>query len=89
VSEIAKRFRVGADKVRAWIRRRELLAVNTANVVCARPRWIITPEALADFERRRASGPAPKPARRKRQPLGSIDYYPDDHAAARPKGVTT
>jgi hypothetical protein len=76
VADIASRYRVGKDKVRAWLRRGELRAINVASTLCGKPRWVITPEALAEFERRRAGGPAPKPVpRRKRTEM--VDYYPD------------
>jgi transposase len=78
VAEVARRYRVGEDKIRAWIRRGELAAVNTATVLCARPRWVISHDALAEFERRRAGGPPPKQeTRRRRTPPGFVDYYPD------------
>jgi hypothetical protein len=58
------------------IARGEVVAVNTASTVCGKPRWIILPEALATFERRRRSaGPAPKPRRQKRSDI--VDFYPD------------
>jgi hypothetical protein len=76
VADVARRYRVGPDKVRAWIDRGELKAVNTAAALCGRPRWVIPPEALATFEQRRAGGPAPKPKRRRRR-QEAIDYYPD------------
>jgi transposase len=76
VPEVAQRYRVGEDKVRSWIRRGELKAINTATVLCGRPRWVILPNALAAFERSRASTPPPKPARRRRQ-VDVIDYFPD------------
>ena len=76
VADVARRFRVGPDKVRSWIARGELAAVNTASVLCGKPRWVVTPEALAAFERGRAGGPPPKRARhRKRTTV--VDYYPD------------
>jgi excisionase family DNA binding protein len=75
VADIAKRYRVGADKVRKWIAKGELPAINTATALCGRPRWVIPADALAAFEARRAGGPVPKPAkRRKKTPM--IDYYP-------------
>jgi hypothetical protein len=53
-----------------------LRAVNTAAVLCGKPRWVIPPEALAEFERGRAAA-QPKPApRRKRKPT-AIDFFPD------------
>jgi transposase len=76
VRDVARRYRVGEDKVRAWIRRGELRAINTAMVLCGRPRWVVTHDAIAEFERRRAGGPPPKqPRRKKRTEL--IDYFPD------------
>jgi hypothetical protein len=77
VADVAKRYRVSPDKVRAWIRRRELRAVNTSAATCAKPRFVIPPEALAEFERRREAGSPPEPPRRKRKQTGFIDYYPD------------
>ena len=76
VRDVARRYRVGEDKVRAWIARGELKAINTAAVLCGRPRWVVPVDALAEFERRRAGGPPPKPQRRRRQPA-PIDFYPD------------
>jgi excisionase family DNA binding protein len=37
VREVARRYRVSPDKVRAWIRRGELAAVNTASTLCGKP----------------------------------------------------
>jgi hypothetical protein len=73
---VARRYRVGQDKVRSWIRRGELAAINTATVLCGKPRWVMTPDALAAFERRRTTCPPPKPPRRRRQPE-VIDFDPD------------
>jgi transposase len=75
VADLACRYRVSPDKVRTWINRGELRAVNTATALCGRPRWVVSPDALAEFERRRAAGPPPKPPRRPRRPV-QIDYYP-------------
>jgi hypothetical protein len=76
VRDVARRYRVGQDKVRGWIARGELAAINTARALCGKPRWVVTAEALAAFERRRAGGPAPKPQRRRRR-TELMDYYPD------------
>ncbi len=75
-ADVAKRYRVGQDRVRAWIAAGELRALNTADARCGRPRYVVTPEALAEFERRRAAGPPPKAPRRCRQ-SAARDYYPD------------
>jgi hypothetical protein len=74
-ADVANRFRVGEDKVRRWIETGELHAINTATVICAKPRWVITADALAAFERRRSSAPLPKPARRRRRE--QIDHFAD------------
>ena len=75
-AEIARRYRVGEDKVRAWIKAGELEAINTSAVICGKPRYVVTPEALERFERGRAATPTQKAQRRKRG--GAIkDYYPD------------
>ena len=77
VRDIALRYRVGPDKVRTWIKRGELPAINTAMAVCGKPRWVITPEDLATFENGRRATPSPKsPLRRKRR-SEIVDYYPD------------
>lgn len=76
VRQMALRYRVSPDKIRAWIGRGELPAINTAAALCGKPRWVILPDHLAQFERLRAGGPVPKPARRiKRREL--VDYYSD------------
>jgi excisionase family DNA binding protein len=77
VAEVARRYRVGEDKVRAWIARGELKAINTAAVLCGRPRWVVPPEALAEFEKARRGSPAPKPQRQRRRRAQEIDFYPD------------
>jgi len=77
VRDVARRYRVGPDKVRSWIARGELTAINTGAVLCGRPRWVIPPDALAAFEQRRAGGPPPKAPPRKRRRPEIIDFYPD------------
>ncbi len=76
VADLARRYRVGTGKVRTWIARGELRGINTADVACGRPRWVIPPEALLEFEQRRAGGSPPKTVRRKRA-TGQVDYYAD------------
>lgn len=73
VAQVAARYRVSSDKVRTWIRNGELKAINTARLSCAKPRWIILPDALDAFEKGRAAIPDRKPSRRDRLPM-LIDY---------------
>jgi transposase len=75
--EVAKFLRVSPDRVRSWILKGELAAVNTANIRCGRPRWVILPHHLAEWERGRRASPPPKRWRRRRQPAELVDYYPD------------
>jgi excisionase family DNA binding protein len=92
VSEVARRYRVSADKVRGWIRRGELAAVNTARHPGGKPRFVITPEALLAFEKKFAATTDPPRQTRRRQSTGArfsfnnadpkagVDYFPDDPA---------
>jgi hypothetical protein len=77
VTDLCLRWKVGPDKVRAFLRQGELVGVNLATNLTARPQWRITPESVERFERRRSSAPPPKPARRQRRRSQEIDYYPD------------
>jgi len=77
--ELARRWRVSPDKVRALVRSGELAALNLASPRCGKPRLVITPEAVAAFERGRAAAPPPKPPKppERRKRTSQIDYYPD------------
>jgi hypothetical protein len=75
-NELARIVRVSPDRVRAWIASGELGAINTAPTRCGKPRYVVLPHHLTEFERRHAAAtPAPMP-RRRRQPE-IHDYYPD------------
>jgi hypothetical protein len=76
VNDLCRRWRIGGDKVRALIRRGELIAVNLASNLAAKPQWRITPESVEQFERRRTSAPPPRPPRRRKQTT-MVDFYPD------------
>lgn len=58
--EVARRYRISAEKVLAWIRSGELRAINVATRTSGRPRYRITAEGLADFEERRAAQATPQ-----------------------------
>ena len=76
-NELARLLRVSPDKVRLWIKRGELSAIDTAPSHSRKPRFIVLPVHLEEFQqRRRVKTAAPKPARRRRQPVGEIDFYP-------------
>jgi hypothetical protein len=75
VRETAKFLRIGPDRVRALIRRGELGAINTAPTLAGKPRFVVLPEHLSEFVRRRMAGPPPRPPKRRRR-TPQIDYYP-------------
>jgi transposase len=76
VRQVKARLHVGRDKVMGWIHRGELKAVNVATARTGKPRWIITPAALEEFEKARSTVPlAPPPRWKKRS--GIVDYFPD------------
>jgi transposase len=79
VRDVARRYRVSKDRVRAWIRRGELRAITTADLLASKPRWVIPPEALAEFENARQGGTPPKPKRsrsRAARELMTTDLFP-------------
>lgn len=75
-AEVARRYRVGEDRVRAWIKSGVLKAINSADAKCGKPRYVVLPEALAEFERTRSAASPPKAPRRQRQ-SGQKDFFPD------------
>jgi hypothetical protein len=76
VADLCRRWKVGPDKVRSFLRRGELIAVNLAASLSGKPLWRITRESVKTFEQRRTSAPPPRPARRKKK-AAAIDFYPD------------
>jgi excisionase family DNA binding protein len=73
--EVAKRLRVSPDKVRGWIKAGALKAINTASARCRKPRFVVTPESLAEFERKHSAAEPPKPNRARRRPAVK-DFFP-------------
>ncbi len=72
---IAKKLGVHIRKIHGWIEAGELAAINVASTTSIRPRWIVLPEALAEFERRRSALPKveqEKPSRK--LPKGFVKY---------------
>jgi hypothetical protein len=76
VAEVARLYRVGEDRVRGWISRGELFAINTSDATCKRPRYVVPAHALERFERGRAAA-RPKPAPRRKRKSHLIDFFPD------------
>lgn len=66
--QVAKRLGVNPGKIAGFIKSGQIAAIDVSlNPGSGRPRWRITPEALADFEASRSNKPTttrPKPRRR-------------------------
>ena len=77
VRDLVQRFRVTEHTILAWISSGELAAINVGVTPGKKkPRWRVTQEALADFERRRMpTPPAPQSRRRKRPEEDVIERY--------------
>lgn len=73
--QVAERYGVDHFKVLRWINSGQLAAVNVATSPKGRPRWRISEEALADFERRRSNMPAPTTSRRRKSAAVEPRYY--------------
>jgi excisionase family DNA binding protein len=72
--QIAKQLRVSHDKVLDWIRRGELKASNLATG--GRPRYVVTPDELAAFlKRREPQQPSPRARRRGARGKGSFRMF--------------
>lgn len=76
VADLCRRWRIGADKIRAFLRRVELVGINVATHLSGRQLLRVTPESVQQFEQRRSSVQTPKPVRRRKQ-AHLIDYYLD------------
>jgi hypothetical protein len=79
VPQVAERYAVDADCVRAWIKSKQLAAIDVSRNRGKLPRWRITPQALAEFEAARSSSPlsTAKSSRRikRRRPADFIEYF--------------
>jgi hypothetical protein len=74
-TDAARLLRVSEEKIRAWIRSGELAAINTADVRCNKPRFVILPSAIEQFAAKRSPA-IPKTVRRKKRTT-AVDYFPD------------
>lgn len=73
--KLAKRWGVSAETVIGFILAGELEGFNVASRNSTRPRYRITREAIADFERRRSAVVAPTPRRRRKAQTGVRTFY--------------
>ena len=76
VHDVCEHYGVGEHTVLGWIKRGELRAFNVGRRPGGkRPRWRITAQALAEFERSRTPTPPLLRVRRKKTAPGVIEFY--------------
>lgn len=79
LKNVSAKYGVSVSTVSSWICNGELAAVNVSrNPASRKPRWRVTDEALAEFEKSRAAvTPTLKPPRRRRNKDddGIIEFY--------------
>lgn len=73
-NQIAKSRGVTPNKVLAWINSGELKAINCATKRGGLPRWKVSAESLADFDKLRQSGPPEPKVRAKKLPHTGKQY---------------
>jgi excisionase family DNA binding protein len=81
VGQVAKYLRIGEDRVRQMIKSGELGALNTAYERGAKPRYVVLPRHLRDWEQQHEVSPEPRQAPRRRRTVmraGKKDRFPDD-----------
>ena len=75
--ETARYLRVGIDRVRGWISCGELTALDVSDRRTGPRRYVVLPEHLEAFARRRAAVTTPAPTPRRKRRTAAVDYYPD------------
>jgi hypothetical protein len=75
-AEVGRLLRIGPDRVRSMVRAGELGAIDTAPPRSPRPRYIVLPQHLEAYFRRRSAARPQSPPRRRRRAVH--DYYPGD-----------
>ena len=78
VLDLAARWRIGGDRIRAMIQRGELAALNVSPSKAGKPRFVVTAEEVERWEaRHRVAEPRRLRAPRRKRPPAMIDFYPD------------
>ncbi len=73
--ELAALWGVAPEKIVAFIKSGELRAIDASTRRGGRPRYLIDVRDVAAFEERRATQPAPRPRRRRREVVVGGDYF--------------
>lgn len=75
VADLCRRWKVGADKIRGFLRRGELVGINLATNLSGKPQFRITAESVYQFEQRRSTAPPPKQPKRKKR-TAIVVFFP-------------
>lgn len=75
VRQIAERWSIKPERIRAMIRNGTLEAVNFATSETTRPLLKVSRDAVLGFERRRATQPPPKRKPKLRTPSHVTEYF--------------
>jgi excisionase family DNA binding protein len=76
VREVCERLAVAEHTVLSWIRNGELRAINVGRRPgTKKPRWRVTPEALATFVLLRSPAPPAPKRQRRRKHDQTINFY--------------
>lgn len=73
---VARRLAIKPERVIEFVRSGELAAVNVARRGCRRPRFRISPDALARFEAARSGASPVALPRQRRRAQQTSDYTP-------------
>jgi len=66
---------VAQHTILGWIRRGELKAIDVSREPGGRPRWRISEDAIADFERQRTYEASEPRRRRRRKPAAMAEEF--------------
>lgn len=73
--ELAARWRCKPETVLSLIRSGRLRGFTLSPPGSKRPRWRIAPDAITEYESRHEARPVVRVARRRKQPVGAIEWY--------------
>jgi excisionase family DNA binding protein len=76
-ADVARYLRISEDRVRTMIQSGELGAISTAPTRCGRPRYVVLPHHLAEFEQAHRVVVPTKTGRRPRRAPTRKRYFTD------------
>lgn len=72
--QLAAEYGCSSETIHSHIKAGRLKAFSLSPPNCKRPRWLISPEAVAEFERTYAYQTTPKPRRSRRKTKAFTEY---------------